>query len=148
MQFPKWGWYAIAAFAIYWFFLRRNVVGSGLATGTITVGTGANSTQFPGFPQGYAPVGAQQMPGAMYGPGTPAMSSQASTGVLLGGIGQLIGGIGSAASGVLGALGASGVFGGGVNTGSSGGSYSSGSYSSGFDGSDPYGGSSMFDFDL
>lgn len=109
MSVPKWFWWAVAAVAFYYFVLRNKVTGGALATGTVSVGTGVNSTPYPGYPAGYAPVTAQAPAGTVYGPIVPTSSNSGAA--WLGATGQFIGGLGAAASGIIGALGGAGLIG-------------------------------------
>jgi hypothetical protein len=144
---PKWGWWVAAAFAFYYFFLRRSITGGALATGTIGIGTGANATPYPGYPPGYAPQGSQAS-----GAPQPIIYQQApaqnDTAQLLGGVGGLLTGVGNLAGGVLGALGSAGVFSSGTSSSSSasnwGGGYGGGGMTYA---ADPVS-SSDFDFEL
>ena len=114
-QVPKWVWYVAAAVALYYFVFRRSISGGGIATGTVSIGSGAQATPYPGYPVGTAPITALQQPGLMYGPQVPTTNSGAAW---LGAAGQFIGGLGSAASGILGALGGAGVIGSGASSSS------------------------------
>ncbi|HEX8010199.1 MAG TPA: hypothetical protein VF814_04605 [Casimicrobiaceae bacterium] len=116
---PKWVWYAAAAIAAWFLFLRDLLHTTGGANLSVTAGNNTPTAGYSGYPAGYQPPGA---PAVTYSSPAPITIGNPSGGTSVAqDIGSVLGGLGQLAGGILGSGGIGGALGrdtsGGVPTG-------------------------------